>query len=331
MRRTLSVLVLVVVLLTGAGAALAEIRLEPGEGFVPVPGGPVWYRIYGGGTATPLLIVHGGPGGTSCAFEPLATLLGKTRPVVVYDQLGSGRSGRPIDRALWTAERSVQELAAVRKALGLKKVHLMGHSWGGALVAAYTLGSKPPGIESLVLAGPLLSTKRWIEDANILRSQLPTDVQAVLTQNEQAGTLESPEYRAATEVFYSHFLFHGPQPKLPASCAEAPFNNEIYQLMWGPTEFKATGNLLDFDVTPRLSELKMPVLFLVGRYDEARPETVATFQSAIPGAVLTVFEHSGHEAPIEEYAAYAQTLDNFLSRVEHKKLPAHELGGAPSK
>ena len=45
--------------------ALAD-ELPAKEGFVNVPGGPVWYRITGSGSWGPLGVLHGGPGGTSC-------------------------------------------------------------------------------------------------------------------------------------------------------------------------------------------------------------------------------------------------------------------------
>ena len=124
-------------------------------------------------SATPVLLIHGGPGGHSCVFDPLADVLSRHRPVIVYDQLGSGRSGRPLDPALWSLDRYVDEIARLRKALGLKRVHLVGHSWGGSLAAQYLIATRPAGVASVVLAGPLLSTERWIADANIPRSQLP--------------------------------------------------------------------------------------------------------------------------------------------------------------
>lgn len=297
----------------------AATGLAPHEGFVQVPGGPVWYRVFGSGTATPLLIVHGGPGESSCIFDPLATLVSRYRPVVVYDQLGGGRSGRPLDSSLWNAERSVRELAAIRKALGLRKVHLMGHSWGGAIVADYVITTRPEGVESVVLAGPLLSTKVWIDDANLLRAQLPVDVQEVLRRNEKAGTVNSKEYEAATQVFYDRFLYHQVDVKKPDSCAQAPENDEIYQIMWGPTEFNATGNLSTFDITPGLNKLTMPTMFIVGRYDEARLETVAKFQAMIPGSIVKVLENSGHMAPLEEYGAFSVQLEDFLRDVDDRK------------
>jgi proline iminopeptidase len=296
----------------GSGAA----PLTPGEGFVQVPGGPVWYRVFGSGPGTPLLMLHGGPGGRSCSFEPLATLVGAHRPVVVYDQLGGGRSGRPMDRGLWTLERSLQEVEAVRSSLGLSTIHLLGASWGASLAADYALTTKSRGLRSLILSGPLLSTKIWIEDANVLRGELPQDVQDTLTRNEQAGTVHSPEYERATRVFYSHFLYHHPTLELPAGCAEAPSNQEVYEFMGGPTEFNATGTLLHFDVTAELGQLRLPVLFTAGRYDEARPETVAKFQAMVPGSRIAILEHSGHMAPLEEYQEYARLLEDFLEQAE---------------
>ena len=108
----------------------AGIRAEgpgPGQGFVDVPGGPVWYNVAGNGPGIPLLVLHGGPGGTSCGFTLLEPL-GDQRPIVRYDQLGTGRSGRPDDLSLWTVEHFVEELHVLRTELGLDQMHLLGHS-----------------------------------------------------------------------------------------------------------------------------------------------------------------------------------------------------------
>src|SRR5262245_12019014 len=97
------------------------------EGFVPTRFGRVAYRVFGeraNGTI-PLLVVHGGPGLPSDYMEPLAALAPE-RPVVLYDQLGCGRSDRP-SPGPWTTEYFVGELVKVRAALGLERVHLYGH------------------------------------------------------------------------------------------------------------------------------------------------------------------------------------------------------------
>jgi proline-specific peptidase len=104
------------------------------EGFIAVPGGRVWYRSVGEqrNDRAPLLCLHGGPGFTHYYLEPLEALADR-RQVVFYDQLGCGRSERPDDPSLWTVDRFVEELALVRTALGLDRLHLFGSSWGGML------------------------------------------------------------------------------------------------------------------------------------------------------------------------------------------------------
>ncbi|MBY0505543.1 MAG: proline iminopeptidase-family hydrolase [Bryobacteraceae bacterium] len=285
---------------------------QPREGFLNVPGGPVWYRISGTGKGIPLVVLHGGPGGTSCGFGALEPL-GAQRPVVTYDQLGTGRSGRPTAPELWSVERYVEELHALRQRLGLKRMHLMGHSWGGSLAAAYVLSKGTKGIESLILASPLLSTPDWIRDADELRRQLPVDVQETLRQHEAAGTTNSAEYRTAEREYTSRFVRRKAGTRDP-QCAGAAGNQVIYEQMWGPSEFHATGSLRSFDVTSRLGELRLPVLLMVGEFDEARPETAARYQKMIPGAKLAVIPGAAHATLNDNREAALRALGEFLGQ-----------------
>jgi proline iminopeptidase len=86
--------------------------------------------------------------------------------------------------------------------------------------------------------------------------------------------------------------------------------------MWGPTEFHATGNLVNFDVTDRLHEIDIPVLFITGEFDEARPETVAKFQQLIPGAQMIVIKDVAHASLSRAPDVYRQALEKFLDWVE---------------
>ena len=74
----------------------------------------VAYKVVGSADAVPLLALHGGPGAGYDYFEPLETLASE-RPVVLFDQLGCGRSDKPDDLSLWRIERFVEELDAVRE------------------------------------------------------------------------------------------------------------------------------------------------------------------------------------------------------------------------
>lgn len=300
--------------MTFSSHCLAQ-NLETGSGFIQVQGGPVWYEISGNGTATPIVMLHGGPGGTSCAFSNLSSI-GDGRSIIRYDQLGSGRSGRPDDMSLWQVDRFIEELHTIRMELGLEKMHLLGHSWGGSLAAAYILDKGTEGIASLILSSPLISTPLWIEDANYLRSLLPEEIQITLDTHEQAGTLNSDEYQAATDEFYRRHVFGGDPIPPPENCLGVTSNTEIYEYMWGPTEFYANGTLTDFDVSDRLHEIDVPVLFIAGEFDEARPERMMQFQQLIPGSQLMIIEDAAHASYRKKPEDYAAALQVFLEAVE---------------
>ena len=102
---------------------------------VAVPGGNVATYSIGAGEEV-LLLLHGGPG-LSCDYvrDTHARLAGDRFRVVAFDQLGSGDSDRPMDSGLWTLDRFVAEVEAVRTGLGLGPVHLLGQSWGAFLAS----------------------------------------------------------------------------------------------------------------------------------------------------------------------------------------------------
>lgn len=287
------------------------------EGFIDVPGGKVFYSTMGGGERTPLLLLHGGPGGRSCAFAVLREL-GTDRRVIRYDQLGSGLSERPADLSLWRTERFVDELDAVRKALGLREVHILGHSWGGTLATEYLLTKGQQGVRSVILSSPLISTPRWLADARRLRGTLPVEVQATLNKCEAVETADDPACVAANEIFEEHFVRGAKSLPEPPECQGVTGGDPVYRHMWGAAEFTATGVLRDYDRSDRLGELTLPVLFLAGRRDEAAPETIADFQRRVPGATLRIFEQSAHGTYRTETAEYVRVVREFLDAVERK-------------
>jgi proline iminopeptidase len=283
------------------------------KGFVRVEGGRVWYRIVGTGSGVPLLTLHGGPGAPHDYLEPLEAL-GDGRPVVFYDQLGCGKSDRPTDKALWRVERFVRELAQVRRALGLNRVHILGQSWGTILAVDYML-TRPAGVESLILADPAISIPRWMRDAARYRRKLPEAMQATLARHEKAGNMACLEYLGATLAFYKrHVCRLDPWPE-PLHRTLRSFGTEVYSTMWGPNEFVATGTLKSYDRTSRLREISVPTLFLCGRYDEATPESTAFYARRIRGAATVVFEKSAHMPHLEETAKYLRVVRDFLRRL----------------
>lgn len=290
------------------------------EGAIPFRGYRVWYRIVGEGEEPgklPLLCLHGGPGAAHDYLEPLEALADTGRRVIFYDQLGCGRSDQPHDPAMWQVPLFVEEVDAVRRALGLETIHLLGQSWGGMLAMEYAL-TQPAGLASLTIASSPASMLQWVAEANRLREELPPDVQRTLLTHEAAGTTDAPEYQGAMLEFYRrHVCRLDPFPDyVQRTFAQLERNPEVYHTMNGPSEFHVVGVLKTWDIRDRLGEIRVPTLVTSGRYDEATPLIAETVQRGIPGAEWVLFEESSHMAHAEEAERYLQVLADFLRRVE---------------
>ncbi|MDD3296473.1 MAG: proline iminopeptidase-family hydrolase [Candidatus Omnitrophica bacterium] len=291
------------------------------EGYISVEGGSVWYRVCGEDEkGIPLLLLHGGPGATHDYMEPLSELSGE-RPVIFYDQLGSGNSDRPRDTGLWNLKRFIRELEQVREALCLDKLHIIGVSWGTMLAVSYVLEKGQDGIASMVLSGPVLSASRFTKDTRKYILELSENDQRIIRKSEAEGKFDSPEYDKAVENLYKICVCRlDPWPE----CLKTTFKKvgkQVYNHMWGPSEFTVTGTLSGFDVTERLPEIKVPVLFTCGRYDEASPEATKYYSSLIKSSEAVIFEEASHTHYLERIEDYINVVGGFLRRVENKTGP----------
>ena len=232
------------------------------EGFIDFIGYKTWYVIYGelkDGVNT-LLGLHGGPGYPHNYLENLSELTKSGIPVVLYDQLGCGNSDKPDNPSLWTPELFVEEIDAVRNALGLRPVDILGHSWGGSLAIEYLL-TKPKGVGKLILHSPLIDSHLWVQEAEKLKDTLPAEIAATMRKHERAGTTDSEEYVNAYQVFKENFVVRAkPYPEKATEADEAA-SQQVYVTMWGPNEAIATGTLKDWSAISRLSELNLPYTY----------------------------------------------------------------------
>jgi proline iminopeptidase len=286
------------------------------EGYIQVEGGRVWYRMVGDKGATPLLVLHGGPGFPSYYLKPLARLADE-RPVIFYDQLGCGHSDRPNVSSLWQVARFVAELQTVRDSLGLKEVYIFGHSWGASLAIDY-LCTHPRGVKGLILAGPFLSAAAWRRDAEALLATLPDSVTSALRSHEKADTTNTEEYHRLMEEYYTRFVtrIDPPPPDVDSSIKQS--GDDVYRIMWGPSEFRVTGLLKDYEREAELGSVAVPTLFTAGKYDQAAPLTVRSFQQLTPGSRFEIFENSSHMPMQEEPGRYIEVLRDFLDEADHK-------------
>ena len=286
------------------------------EGKVKVTGGRVYYRMVGTDKKRiPLLVLNGGPGGPHDYLEPLEALADE-RPVVFFDPLGCGNSDKPMKKSLWTLERFADEITQVRRALGLKRVHILGHSYGTTLGLEYVLEMKPKGVASLTLSSPILSVKLFLSDAKRNISRMPEYERRLLRESMTAGRFINKKAEKAYEVYLKrHILGSGPMPE----CLKMAFkkaSGQVYGHMWGGEEILVTGTLKDFERESRLGEIRIPVLFTAGQYDECSPRTAAHFKSLTPKSEIAIFKNATHMHILEKPEEYLRTVRAFLNRAE---------------
>ncbi|MEI6452404.1 MAG: alpha/beta hydrolase, partial [Actinomycetes bacterium] len=142
--------------------------------------------------------------------------------------------------------------------------------------------------------------------------------QAALTRHEAAGTTDSAEYQEAMMVYYArHVCRLDPWPEcLLRAYARLGADPEVYNTMWGPSEFHVTGTLKEWDVRGRLAGITAPALVVGGRYDECTPAIQEDLHRRLPGSEWTVFERSAHLPHLEEPERFREVVEAFLERVE---------------
>jgi proline iminopeptidase len=223
---------------------------------------------------------------------------------------------RPDDQNLWTVKRFAEELASVRHALGLNRTHILGQSWGTMLALYYMVCLEPRGVRSAIFSGPFFSARRFISDARVRIGELPYKDRSVIERSEKEKRFDNEDYRNAIMLYYrKHLCRLDPWPV----CLERTFENmgeNVYNHMWGPSEFTLRGILKNFDITGYLNNIAVPVLFTGAEHDEILPATVEHYHKATPGSEMYIFEDASHEHHLEKQEMYISLVSGFLRRVE---------------
>jgi proline iminopeptidase len=255
---------------------------------------------------TPLVLLSGGPGYDSeyFWFGPAFPTLGRNRWVVTYDQRGTGRSAPVGPHDSVTVAQFVADLDALRQALGVEKLDLLGHSWGGYLAQAYaaTHGDR---VAHLVLVG---SAAPKFSDTIFLFSQVFPDRDMNTPFEQGRATGDTALVHQALRIYLT-MLFYSPErgAEWRKLGVHLKFNNDQ------STQLNRDLGRLDF--TPALASFDFPTLVTDGRYDmNVAPLTGYRIHQGIPGSEFHVFEKSGHIPFYEEPDAFVEVVGAFLDR-----------------
>jgi proline iminopeptidase len=293
------------------------------DGFVDAHGVLIYYVEFGKGP--PLVVLHGGPGADHTYFLPWLLPLARTHRLIFIDERGSGRSERLQDPSKYTVEGDVEDIEAVRVALGLDKIDLLGHSCGGVLAEAYALKYQEH-LSHLILNSTFASTREMNAVLAREKAQMPADKLARLNELEAAGLFgkgaiwEHGRYPAEYETLawgdgYFPFLYGArPDPAYDPATGNAPTNWELYREMWGSNgEFIIDGNLKSVEYLDRLQTIHVPTLIVVGDHDECDPSLSKEMHEKIAGSKLTILPNAGHMNFVDQPEMWQEAVRGFLS------------------
>jgi proline iminopeptidase len=265
----------------------------------------IYYEVFGSGSATPLIIVNGGPG-FDHTYEHVSTawdVLAKNRRVIFYDQRGTGRSPATKDQTYTLADQ-INDLEDLRAHLGADHMELLGHSWGGYLVMAYA-AEHPEHISHLIIVDS--AAPKFKDTIFLFENVFPegTERQAGLGFKEEMGDKAAQD--ADLREYFS-MLFYSPEnrDRFLATVQPSVYKKDINEAVEKDIE--------RFDLNPEIRKFKFPSLVITGRYDMNVASSVAyKIHQAIPGSQFAVFEKSGHLPFFEEPNQFVRVMEEFLA------------------
>ncbi len=284
------------------------------EGYMPFRGYKTYYRIVGEKTPgkAPLLLIHGGPGSSHNYFELMDDYAATGRQLIMYDQVGCGKSSLPEDESVYVKETWAAELIALREYLHLDEIHMLGQSWGGMLEMYYLTQFDVQGVKSVMIDGSPASIKLWTQEQHRLISYLSYEDRMAIAEAERTGDFTGAKYLAANQRYMEAYCWDTPTADSPEPLRRPTNGQRASFIAEGPNEFTENGTISDFEVTDELHKINVPVLVTNGTDDLCTPLIAKSVYDHIPGAKWHLFANSRHLALLDQHDEFISVLDGWL-------------------
>jgi proline iminopeptidase len=292
------------------------------DGFIDAHGVLIYYMTVGRGA--PLMIVHGGPGASHDYFLPYLLPLARHNRLVFIDERGSGKSQILQDPKGYTVENMVEDVEAVRQGLGLGKMSLLGHSYGGVLAQAYALKYQK-NLTHLILASTFPSTTEMNQVFVRMKEKMDPELRERIERMEKEGLFghgqdyEKNRYTneymivAWGEGYFPYLYQNRPDPNYDPVQNGMTTSWDLYREMWGSDgEFVINGNLKSVEYTNRLPSIHVPTLIIAGDHDECDPSLSQEMHEKIAGSQIVILPRSGHMTFVDQPDMFISSVDSFL-------------------
>lgn len=283
---------------------------EFSEGFLEANGTTLYYKTIGSGE--PIVVLHGGPGFDHRQFLPYIAELASRYRVILYDQRGTGLSSGPVDPDSITIDNFIADVEAIREEFGIRRMNLLGHSWGGILAMHYAI-RHPGRLRTLTLCsttatmeafGPMVET--------IARNRDPEDkrlLEAIAATEEYRNGDPETFSRFWRIYFRAYFTDPSLADEMDLTFTENTIKNAnaVAGLI-----FESIG---EFDLHEDLAVVSSPTLVLHGALDPLPLEYAERIHESIAGSELVVLENSGHWPFVDATEAFRTSVLEFLDGV----------------
>jgi proline iminopeptidase len=281
---------------------------------VTVPGRRSFeYVSQGKGPAT-LLVHPGGPGLTYHYLRGLLKLANAHLRVVLFNPRGVGHSWAPRAASAYTVPQLAEDVEAIRKALKIKELHLLGFSAGGFVALEYA-HRHPTQLTSLLLCATAGSAEEVVQaNRAVLASAAPSQKKR-LRELTAARAFDSKEYQELAERIFRPFQMRF-LPSVPRDWKATRSSPAVYRAMMTRTgdEFVVDGTLKRWDGRKYYRHIELPTLVLVGKYDFFLNASIEMDQRIEP-AHLRVLPRSSHLAILEQPKEFLGAVREFLTDV----------------
>lgn len=277
------------------------------EGMGWVPDGPVLRQ------KPTCFVLHGGPGGDHTGYKPGLTPLTEEMQLVYIDNRGSGHSDKGSQES-YSLQNNLEDIEALRRHLGLEKIVLHGHSYGGMVAQAYAL-RYPEHVAGLLLLTTSPSYE-FLDKAKKIVEQKGTPEMKAIAQVLWDGAFSSQEqlskfYELMAPMYSVTYNAEPSDEERQAAIDARERSNRCYEAL----NEGFGGFLKTFDVRELLPTITVPTLVMGARHDWITPvEDSEEIASLIPDSELVIFENSSHSVIKDEHTHYVSTVLDFVKR-----------------
>jgi proline iminopeptidase len=273
----------------------------------------LYYEIEG--DSIPLVLIHGGPGGTHHSFHPWLSGAMKYFKVIYYDQRGCGLSDYEAGDG-YSFEQAVDDLERLRKALKIEKWIVLGHSFGGALAQYYSI-KYPENLLGQVLVG---SVPMMNQDAlNGTRENDYLNESEINKKGEILNLFISGDLTLAQYLYNKDINGDWKRQNFLKPTFERQIQTATYDII---SDMGVSADYGEYNFEHAFDKCPIPTLIVEGEYDLIwLAEKSSILKTNHPNAKLVVFENSGHNVYSDEPENFIEVTNNWGKSLQ---LPAKE-------